>query len=274
MHLLLVANIAPFVAMPRAPSSVLAPSSFLPREKVLVDSFASNYKCLTSSNKKLFIRILIKFFLLLPVRHLLLEAMHLLLVANIAPFVAMPRAPSSVLAPSSFLPREKVPVDSFASNYKCLTSSNKKLFIRILIKFFLLLPVRHLLLEAMHLLLVANIAPFVAMPRAPSSVLAPSSFLPPPRARAREKVLVDSFASNYKCLTSSNKKLFIRILIKFFLLLPVRHLLLEAMHLLLVANIAPFVAMPRAPSSVLAPSSFLPPPARARARKGPSRFLC
>ena len=193
----------------------------------------------------------------------------------------MPRAPSSVLAPSSFLPppraraREKVLVDSFASNYKCLTSSNKKLFIRILIKFFLLLPVRHLLLEAMHLLLVANIAPFVAMPRAPSSVLAPSSFLPPPaRARAREKVLVDSFASNYKCLTSSNKKLFIRILIKFFLLLPVRHLLLEAMHLLLVANIAPFVAMPRAPSSVLAPSSFLPPPARARARKGPSRFLC
>ena len=201
--------------------------------------------------------------------------MHLLLVANIAPFVAMPRAPSSVLAPSSFLPprararaREKVLVDSFASNYKCLTSSNKKLFIRILIKFFLLLPVRHLLLEAMHLLLVANIAPFVAMPRAPSSVLAPSSFLPPPaRARAREKVLVDSFASNYKCLTSSNKKLFIRILIKFFLLLLVRHLLLEAMHLLLVGNIAPFVAMPRAPSSVLAPSSFLPP-------KGPSRFLC
>ena len=130
----------------------------------------------------------------------------------------------------------------------------------------------------MHLFLVANIAPLVAMPRAPSSVLAPSSFLPPPaRARAREKVLVDSFASNYKCLTSSNKKLFIRILIKFFLLLPVRHvrhLLLEAMHLLLVANIAPFVAMPRAPSSVLAPSSFLPPPARARARKGPSRFLC
>ena len=126
----------------------------------------------------------------------------------------------------------------------------------------------------MHLLLVANIAPFVAMPRAPSSVLAPSSFLPPPaRARTREKVLVDSFASNYKCLTSSNKKLFIRILIKFFLLLLVRHLLLEAMHLLLVANIAPFVAMPRAPSSVLASSSFLPPP-RARARKGPSRFLC
>ena len=231
-------------------------------EKVLVDFFASNYKCLTSSNKKLFIRILIKFFLLLLVRHLLLEAMHLLLVANIAPFVAMPRAPSSVLAPSSFLPREKVLVDSFASNYKCLTSSNKKLFIRILIKFFLLLPVRHLLLEAMHLLLVANIAPFVAMPRAPSSVLAPSSFLP------REKVPVDSFASNYKCLTSSNKKLFIRILIKFFLLLPVRHLLLEAMHLLLVANIAPFVAMPRAPSSVLAPSSFLPPPrARARAKR-------
>ena len=201
-------------------------------EKVLVDFFASNYKCLTSSNKKLFIRILIKFFLL------------------VASYPPRARA------------REKVLVDSFASNYKCLTSSNKKLFIRILIKFFLLLPVRHLLLEAMHLLLVANIAPFVAMPRAPSSVLAPSSFLP------REKVLVDSFASNYKCLTSSNKKLFIRILIKFFLLLPVRHLLLEAMHLLLVANIAPFVAMPRAPSSVLAPSSFLPPPrARARAKR-------
>ena len=56
------------------------------------------------------------------------------------------------------------------------------------------------------------------MPRAPSSVLAPSSFLPPPaRARAREKVLVDSFASNYKCLTSSNKKLFISILINILL---------------------------------------------------------
>ena len=69
-----------------------------------------------------------------------------------------------------------------------------------------------------------------------SKALNPSSFLPPPppaRARAREKVLVDSFASNYKCLassnkclTSSNKKLLI--LIKFLLLLLVRHLLLVA----------------------------------------------
>ena len=57
------------------------------------------------------------------------------------------------------------------------------------------------------------------MPFAPSSVLALvampfalSSFLPPParaHARAREKVLVDSFANSNKCLTSSNKKLLI-----------------------------------------------------------------
>ena len=108
-------------------------------------------------------------FLLLLVRHLLLEAMHLLLVASLL-LVAVPFAPSS----------------------------------------FLLLLVRHLLLEAMHLLLVASLL-LVAMPFAPSS----------------------------------------------FLLLLVRHLLLEAMHLLLVA-------MPFAPSSFLllavrptgAPSSF------------------
>ena len=65
---------------------------------------------------------------------------------------------------------------------------------------------------------------------------------------AAEKVLVDSFASNYKCLTS-NKKLLITILFKFLLLLVrhlfliasllllVRHLLLLAWHLLLLASL-------------------------------------
>ena len=81
------------------------------------------------------------------------------------------------------------------------------------------------------------------MPFAPRSVLAPST---PPRAhaRAREKVLVDSFASNYKCLTGSYKKLVITILIKCLLLLLLRHLLL--------------VAMAGAPSSVSPPVSPSP----------------
>ena len=82
---------------------------------------------------------------LLLVRHLLLEAMHLFLVASLF-LVAMPGAPSS----------------------------------------FLLLLVRHLLLEAMHLFLVASLF-LVAMPTTskalvtrsdalvPSSVLVPSS---------------------------------------------------------------------------------------------------
>ena len=87
------------------------------------------------------------------------------------------------------------------------------LVITILIKFLLLLVVRHLFLVA--------------------------SYPPPPRAR--EKVLVDFFASNYKCiassnkcLTGSNKKLVITILI--------------------------------VTSKALVSSSFLPPP-RARAKR-------
>ena len=59
-------------------TGALLVASYPPREKVLVDSFASNYKCLTSSNKKLLIRILIIFLLLLVVRHLFLIASLLL----------------------------------------------------------------------------------------------------------------------------------------------------------------------------------------------------
>ena len=58
-------------------------------------------------------------------------------------------------------------------------------------------------------------------------------FLPPPRARAREKVLVDSFASNYNSnyilIVTSSKAL----VSNSFLLLLVRHLLLLVSHLLL-----------------------------------------
>ena len=81
-------------------------------------------------------------------------------------------------------------------------------------------PVRSVLVTSCFLLLVRML--LVAMPGASSSFLAPT---PPARARAREKVLVAFFAS-----------IFIYILIKFYLLLLlVRHLLLEAMHLFLVA---------------------------------------
>ena len=80
-------------------------------------------------------------------------------------------------------------------------------------------PVRSVLVTSCFLLLVRML--LVAMPGASSSFLAPT----PPRARACEKVLVAFFAS-----------IFIYILIKFYLLLLlVRHLLLEAMHLFLVA---------------------------------------
>ena len=58
-----------------------------------------------------------------------------------------------------------------------------------------------------YFFLIANIVTTSKALVTSSDALVPSSFLPPPRARAlaREKVLVDSFASNYKCLASSNK---------------------------------------------------------------------
>ena len=83
--------------------------------------------------------------------------MHLFLVASYPPHA---RA------------RKKVLVDSFVT---------------ILIKFLLLLVVR-------HLFLIANLVTTSKALVTTSNALVPSSFLPPPGARAREKVLVDSFA--------------------------------------------------------------------------------
>ena len=183
--------------------------------------------------------------------------MHLLLVASYPP----PRARA----------REKVLVDSFSSNYKCLASSKKKLLFLILIAFLLLL-VRHLFLVAWHLLLLAFLLLLVRHLFLIAMHLLLVASYPPPRARAREKVLVDSFSSNYKCLASSKKKLLFLILIAFLLLL-VRHLFLVAWHLLLLAFLLLLVRHLFLIAMHLLLVASYPPPARTRARKGPSRFL-